>query len=809
MMSSQSNDEGDCKPPEGISQAPSAADSARNAANRGLIFSDLGEAHRKITARQASGGTLSNKGPHESNSSRDNSQKTLSTLTSDRQPAGVATAGPQNAGLSKYDTPIAPYISATSEPPKFVMPSSKEEPKTLANVLEQKVTEPKAVEPFNDSGNTVERILDQYAAYPIDRPDDSSRQQGIATRCGFRGEQTYRRGTKHSRFQADSLLRNPPQGGLPSTPRHRRSRSATGLRECSPSSGDLTVSDSQHLLNPDAQADQLQQVRQPFFPSPLHLPLKRNAKKPELLNNDDFFDATESSFDNTSNGSNNDPFRYDRHRYQPVLRPTKERDVSRALKRASKVGGCSEATIVTPEGSPYVSREPMPDIPSRYASSAKHGKRPEIRYPIHSESQARDIRVVINDKLKKSAQEDFEPQKVSGLTHENIKANNQQHNLTQDDSTADGDWVTEVTTNPDRSYVTTNPDRSYAEPAEYQNTFKATGSSVANYSDTSEGKWTGMLDSCRRALQHPAGRTPTEGYELRDLKDTNQSILLPKTRPVGIGAFPDNSNRVLPANAKDRRGHRQLRQPPLSRALANPFGNNYHRADLEGNFSFNLGRNGPSKYDFRDSLSEYSAAVPRDQTSHLQLSGTHDTLAGAGLYKEYPHGNTQRVERGLPSADYQPQAPGSPRGVYDTLYENKTRLVDEDYPARYDRWWNGQEGDRIGSAAQSSFSGAPTSIKSKFTFDLIPLEEAQIRNKIQRESGEVDGTETGNVRYEYPTNDLPGRPLPEPPKPIYARRGREAPQIATNFSPLSRRSYGVFKGKIQICTFPAALTNLR
>ncbi|KAI1642117.1 uncharacterized protein F4817DRAFT_369690 [Daldinia loculata] len=792
MASIESKDDEGRKSPESVSQAQTSG-TGRNLTHRRPRFTNLGEAHRNITSKSAPDSSVhvSQKVDEGSDESRDSSQQLASSV------GGFATCSTlshhdflPNPITSSIARPFAPFyaVSTTSTFPSEDMPEPTREADVMTESPEHNVSSPKMDESLNESGNTVEKIVDHYANHTLNGLNTPR----AATRCGFRGEETrpaYRR-----YFQASSLASDPPQGGLPDIPfGHSRSRSVLqGINESSSPITETTVSNSQHLLDVEAQASELQDAHKPLMPSPLRPHLERNPKS-GLLRNEQI-NTTESSFNDITSSSNNDPFRYDQRDYWGAPYLWKERDVSRALRRASKVGDASETTIATPEASPRPAIWPVPKPAPRHASVTLTSKRPEGQF-FHKpalqstfeddEGQTQEVKIIIGSPPEPQRKRELKRDRVSGLITDHVQLDSLPAGLPLRDSTANQTWVTDG----------------------YSDIIKVAGSSIADYSDDDgEGNRPSLCGSSCAIIQHPLRDNDPGSYELRTLKDTKRSVLLPKTRLFRGGAFQDNSSRYFSGNTSKNTGFSQL--PPFPRGLSNPFGKKepYRNADSEGNFTLNFKRNGPSKYDFRDSTSEYMPSVRGSRVlSGISFCGRHiitseDELEMEDLSKHVHEDATPRTP-GLETTSSKQQELGSPLSEQDKPQPYEPRLVDQDYPIRYGNWF--QEEKNQGMASHSSFNasfnGEPISPQSKFEFELLPLDEAQRKNKQQRESGEKDETESPLSRSHFTVSSwsncgLPTSTAVQLPMPAHVSSGRTAPHLSLDFSPSSHHSYGdIFK----------------
>ncbi|KAI0839118.1 hypothetical protein F5Y06DRAFT_303278 [Hypoxylon sp. FL0890] len=738
MASSQGKNPRGDQSPEGTLQPQASSDCGKNLAQRKALFSNLDEAFKKIRSKPVSNDNPSKKGLQESASNPDKSEEKSLNSASGDQSAEETTTKSQDAehppDTSVAGRSLADFHGGSSNPTQakeIDMPFT-----------EQETRESTAVEELDDSVNTVDDIIDQYAGHPTNGTSVPPR-DGVATRLGFRGEETHRYGNALRHYPPGSPPSDLPQSPCMETPlSRRRSRSMLEFNQVSSPFAGSTVSDSRRLLDADAQENELQQARKPFFPSPLRLPEKCVKKKPNIEDNDDFFVAG-SSFHDTTADSTADPFKYDAPQRKASGRPLKEREVSRALKRVSHIGDSGPMRF-TPEASTCA-------VGYQRSRRSLDDTNPVTR-------DAKVIRVVIRDRPKRGVQEGGYRDTVNRST-KNVRPSNSPNESFDRESTGDGDWVTELT----------GEDESEAEEGNQRpTTLQLMGNGGADATDNGERKSSSLFGSRFRVLQHPAGKDNAESYELRDLKGSKQQVFLPKPRPV-LGA--ENSVRLFPTSNSTLN---QVR-PPMSRKLSNPFGgkDSYKRADAEGNFARG-GRFGRSKYEFRDSAaSEYAFAIP-----HSKTQGAFSEPEPSSL--EEGEGNSLEVE-------------------FEPTPEKKSeiRLVDKHYPNRTGAaWWRAErEEARVAASSSRRLHGGSFGAESKFKFDLLPLDEAQRQQKWLRETGQKDDTDGMEGQLPQSKSGMQSGALhtsasgaPQLP-PLHTRRGVVAPKLSLNLSGSLDESY--------------------
>ncbi|KAI1465543.1 uncharacterized protein F4812DRAFT_466525 [Daldinia caldariorum] len=784
MASIDSKEGRDRKPSQSISQ-PQASGTGRNLTHRRPRFTNLDEAHRNITSKHATGSSSElHKFDEESEGSRDGSQQFASpTEGSDTCSTLPQHEFPPNTITSSTAKPFLPFhvASTISTVAKLDMPEPKREPIKVAETLNHKPSGPKMDEYPNESGSTVEKIVDHYANHTLNGLSTPR----AATRCGFRGEETrpaYRR-----YFQDGLPASNPPQGGLPDIPLgHSRSRSVLqGIYEKSSPITETTISNSQHLLDAEAQASELRSGPKPMVPSPLRLPLERNPRAgllhSEQLNN------TESSFNDMTTSSNNDPFRYDQRNNWAAITPWKEKEISQALRRVSKDGGPSGATIFTPEGSPRPAIWPILDPALNRAEVALKSKRPEGQFfhkaALQSVLQAdsgdtQEVKIMIGSPPEPRRKRELKRDRVSGSIKDYIQPDDPPAGLPLRDSTANQTWVTDG----------------------YSDIIKVAGSSIADYSDDDDDEQNrpSLCGSSCAIIQHPLRGNDSGLYEVRTLKDAKRSVLLPKTRLFKGGTFQDNSSRYFSGSTSKNTGFSQLQ--PFTRGLSNPFGKKEASRNVnpEEKFSRNFMRNGPSKYDFRDSISEYSARGSR-VLSGISFCGRHiiTDVNEVELQDFSKRMNEDEIPKipGLETTSSKQPELGSTASEQGKAPRYESRLVDRDYPIRYGNWFQEEKDQEIAtqSSFNASFNGELISPQSKFEFELLPLDEAQRKNKQQRESGEKDETESPLSRTNFTMTSWTNRgpsasPVLQLPRPAHIPSGRTAPHLSLNFSPSTHQS---------------------
>lgn len=556
----------------------------------------------------------------------------------------------------------------------------------------------------------------------------------------------------------------------------------------------------------DAQVDGFANLpRSSLEPAPLRIPPRAEAKSPT------FFSDVESSVGDYDT-SNEDPFKYDNERYQKFLRPTKERDVSQALKRLSRLDQASEGTLITPDGSPRgktganespeFDKQQSRDAAARFLCGENnehsgpgvlpHDTGPKIEFP--------DTRVVIQHASDIEPTQNERQDKLSELANKHLFIHTRDDRDIPRDTTNDSGWVTEAT-----SDIGSGADIGSDPPFPMMG-FKQAGSSIADYSDEEDhiNKRRGPFTSREHILQHPQSEAQSTPYELRNLKDTKQQVLLPRTRARDAIGFPQNSIRLFSTKSKDTES-----APRRPSSIRNPFRQgNYRRADSSSHFQFMPRGNGPSKYEFRDSASEYSQVMDSNQATRGSLNpqqsserSEQDKAGGITIgftitnkdreAKAKASDNASQLARLVSLQDAQAaQKLARENGLLDeTLLSNYRRRRPRDLDLD----------KKFAMGTPSTFDNEPASACS-FEFELLPLGKAQAKLKQQRDSGETDETEPGDTRFKRVKSETSTQAWspPSPPRPPAGAclRGDNHGKKSPSFSLIPRESSGVAQGNI-------------
>ncbi|RYP45762.1 hypothetical protein DL768_007938 [Monosporascus sp. mg162] len=755
---------------------------------RGPIFSSLNDAHRNITSRHLGTNEPSPKVSDQNDPSGDRGESYKSQSEPDNHPGdwGKTASSPATFGRPIID----PKHHLPDEASTFLLPSSPAgrsltlSASSCTTPTMPSNTKPSGnritgrVEAFEREESRVDHATDQVdrevnrVVYEVNCVDDRVKKMetlppstSVSTVDKIFDE--YTAGNHEawpltpadghvSTFHGANLARaaspsEPPKSSLPGFPRVD-AQLAPPTELVGSDLGDLTapessISDSQHLLDAEAQVDQLRSVHQSLAPLPLRIPSRREFRSP------DFFTDVESSINGEHDDtSNEDPFKYDSERYQRFLRPTKERDVSRALKRLSRLEQASEGTLVSPEGSPNgkaaaserqtTTRKQSRDAVARFLRDKPSGRffnpSPLQSAAAAADTEPRDVKVVIHHAPDFEPDEKVHQGKAIARSKEHLNVGDTGGRSFPRDATSDSGWVTEATSDIG-SAADIGSDGPFPPTG-----FKQAGSSIADYSDDDDdiGHNRGPFASREHILHHPRSEAQVDSHELRSLKDTKQSVYLPKTRGHEVSGFPQNSIRLFSTQTVNHTDAGR-RRPSTIRQLSNPFRQgSYRRADADSSFQFKPRGNGASKYEFRDSASEYTPAMESNQATCGTITSLPSRAAskrrtGSGITVGLTIDTTHRgleVEGGqnrthLPRLD-------SLRNVQEIQRPaQEAGFIDETLPSNYlyRRPRNMELDKQFATGTPGSFDHEPASTCS-FGFELLPLDEAQAKLKRQRDS---------------------------------------------------------------------------
>ncbi|KAI3324552.1 hypothetical protein HD806DRAFT_543246 [Xylariaceae sp. AK1471] len=782
MAESKARDEGDyfpftrgsspkVAPPPEPETKPSTSNTTRSLTPRGQRFKHLSEAYRNITLRQGSNNSL-----HEALEQAE-SQPAVSNQHAPVSLPDTPVAGPRVIVKSQDDLEIPSPASAArgtlkrSRAASFnsidffgdLSPKMGRNRISLSEQIKCEMTRLKAqAQALDISGSTIERILDQY--------DTGTSSVEIE------------HDTREHRANTEFSISQPPQITLPGAPpTNMRPASSVRQSECDSPVPDSSISNSQHLLDADAQARELEEARRALVPLPLNLIQSRNGID---IPREQSYDASTGFvvFDSETPAKN--PFAHPEDQvYKTYLEPPMEREISQKLRHVSGHAGQSVGTLYSADGSIRgIEVEDAVQLGSDAEDSLLRLTRPRGKIF----SQASLPTTSTGGKPIRHINVNLGPEPETGKDNKDsydaqvdAKHHHTSFNLAKGDRdtlSEDGDWVTEATS--DAGF-----DFGVDAVAEGSPTvgYKQTGSSLANYSDDENEDQLGRFGSRERIIQHPASEDQYKPFNVQRPKDSKFAVLLPHRH----NGFPENANRRW-ASAEQQEPS-QFRPQPLTKT-SNPFrAPNSRRPEASTRlaFNFNFDKNARSKYEFRDSMSEYEPAVASTKAN----CGTHPYATHGSLPSpvseagddNHPSTTDAHFDR---SADFDADRNPSNRvSQRDDVYQTPRR--GQDGPVKLsiyaaDRRRQLEDLERQQFAAASSYYDPPSasSVRSKFNFELLPLDIAKRKNKQQRDSGETNETESTMARLKRKQSATSSDPLEPPAKAFFTSR-----DLSINFSP--------------------------
>jgi hypothetical protein len=424
-----------------------------------------------------------------------------------------------------------------------------------------------------------------------------------------------------------------------------------------------------------------------------------------------------------STDSDEDPFKYDRRSYTVFLQPSREREVSAALRRVSGESTASASGIFqhSPSQEPATPRLAQSNNP--FVNRLQCYQAPILEYDWDDEDGPNEVKISVRSP---PAPPSSPIQPATGLSEfvqglESQRRRKDIHTLMSDGA----DWETVAT-----SVGQFDSNRALASSTGLSGSHpvKTTGSSIADYSDTSSVHVPQFdaFSSRERILQYPATDcTPDDRYR-RTLRDTRRPVFLPKPRIHRVNGYLQNTHRMFtdPTTGSSGNSTRSALVEKLSASIRSRSARKReHRRDMDHN---NSERWSKSKFRSLDSLSStYSEQL--DRTDEAQLAGsareTGSTMA--------------------PGSKKLGEAAGN--GVREQQHHNTTsRLlassIPKEPPVAHLKRVNPAEPHH---SHQSFDLGSPT----LFSFPLISLEEAAQRVALSRENeNDDDCTVTSGTR---------------------------------------------------------------
>ncbi|KAK7953434.1 hypothetical protein PG988_014128 [Apiospora saccharicola] len=784
----------------------------RSLTPRGHIFRDFGEAHRNITGnnRLKSNNPFATP-PHDS--SNDIPLQDLSSPTlpgSNGKMLGNQTPRRPSDFVSEYPQRSDHGRSLTSNR-SFSLCAPSEAFETVSSLSSEDATyEARAKNQTTDiSKSTVGKILDQYVETGIGRRSSygSLERDFVLALPKLRGHNQdgsqptqSHSNSSYQRLYANGngIVGSPADGRhikpLLSTPTHNVSPNSstldlpegdTKIRTRPSSHEDITITESDPSFIDEDTLRYLRHNHRSLLPSPLRVPSDANDVFADPIRKSDQYVGAISSMEGGSFfESQSDPFKYDSREYREALQAAREREVSQALEVGVDTEYALTHTENMPAGKGAVTTKDEDTIPtprphlgqskgSFFDATTLDALRGHGPKPPCDESEIRMI--VMTLAAQGHVLNNNEAQNhLFGSAH--VERDSATPARIPKEATKEGDWVTEATSEAEFDTGATE------QSGDNCGVIKATGSSVADVSDhESDGAPLRRFNSRNHILHHPPGavHASPERYNVRDFKDSNRRVMLPKPNLPRLNGFAQDSLRVRPDVPSRPTLHPF--PPNMRPQISNPFTrrrSRYQRAEPSSYFSYARDRTKASKYEFRDSASSYGQAGSMGQAS----GGTYDTLPSTSMGSINTHEVLELANSQTNRHDKQPEphtgvrkpAPGHDRNIEDAYFD---------------------PGERRQAVATSSVPDNSTTPTGRtFPFPLLDLNEAQDLQRKQRESGATDETEDSTRRYQRAMSGTTGRNVSTPtqlqqPRRAYihrdssARRYRRASTLSSNFAP--------------------------
>ncbi|KAI1441486.1 hypothetical protein F5Y02DRAFT_422008 [Annulohypoxylon stygium] len=443
------------------------------------------------------------------------------------------------------------------------------------------------------------------------------------------------------------------------------------------------------------------------------------------------------------------PFRYDTpQELSPfvTMRPSKGHEVSGSLRHVGKLQPGSSATLVSPQG------ENSPDT----GTSASH---------LPSTSAYMDLRSHADNGMEQ---------------HDRSYGNSDWHTVR--DSAETSEWCTTMGVNSEAGF------NSRADPSR-GDIINETGSSVAASSNLGEQNPSFRPVNFRsrpRLLQHPAAKDQNEEYEMHYMTGSNKPLLLPKVQRSVTEGYEDSSRSLASPKTENSVFSSAIRKV----SAANPFlrhdSPRHNLSPEEKTVPINF--TGRRRYEFRDSM---TTLATQTQSARISNAITEKSTEGADVN---PNAEDPATVKQSDSGHLSTGQSSSKRVEVSPTKPEDIRFVDIDYPHRPKRIRQPIKGCGDDTLVESTSQAQLMTSKSKFNFELIPLDEAQRLNKKKRETGETDETESSLERKQRLEHSdsirlVPMTPahMPEPTKRSKNQDQERdvAPRLSIDFSPSS------------------------
>ncbi|KAI0409874.1 hypothetical protein F4802DRAFT_592758 [Xylaria palmicola] len=522
---------------------------------------------------------------------------------------------------------------------------------------------------------------------------------------------------KENRVNPNLSISQPPQGALPEMPPMAIQRSSRLCQdEYDSSAPDSSITDSQHLLDAEAQAQEMEEARRALVPLPLN-----TARPLHSIGSPQEHQAT--AHENTS------AFNVDKNivpanttlthpvvqGYETYLYPPMQRDISQRLRHQSLDAEHTAGSFCSSGAEDDLFLQ-FPTPPGMNFSLSRANTTAKL---------SRETKVMIG-------QEPHTSKVDENNDKSRVEVERERHDIFSDD----GDWVTEATSDAGLDFC-----RNVPSGRPLTGGFKVAGSSLADFSDDDNEGVMDRFGSQERIIQCPESN---EQYGILGAQRSNESKVTALV-PHKYRLFPNIANQHWENTTE--KVSTQFRPQTLRKVTDPCWGYESRRQEITRRLVFDFDHNAPPKYEFRDSVSEYEPA-------------TASTEANCGTNQYDTRGSLPSLESD--SGEDSP-SPAARVCLYQSVGFDADRKSCSSSLENHQTYCRGQgmiygvsdqgepkERQKREFVVASSYYDreSPVSVRSKFNHGLLPLDVAQRMNKIQRESGEIDETESSGERLQ-------------------------------------------------------------
>ena len=390
-------------------------------------------------------------------------------------------------------------------------------------------------------------------------------------------------------------------------------------------------SDAAQSTNKHAEPKLVDYGRQP--PRPAHEILK-----------DRLWQEGESSQGGISNAgvstdSDEDPFKYDRRSFGVFLRPSREREVSAALRCVSGCSTASTSGVFQPSPSQEPATPRVAQSNNPFVKRLQCYQAPILEYDWDDGDCPSEVKISVRSpRAPPSAPPPTPVQSPVGLSEVALQGlGSQRRRRDVNTIMSDGaDWETVAT-----SIGQFDSNRAFASSLGLSGSHpvKITGSSIADYSDTSSvhGPQMDAFSSRERIVQHPSTYDTSGPRYRRNLKDTHRPIFLPKPRIHTVNGYLHNANRVF-TNQTTGSSSNSTKSALVEKLSASIRSRHAKKRAQRQNIYLNAEQQSQTRFESLDSLSSTYSKQPGDQSD--------DRIAGSSQ-ENRPAENPRLKQRGL------------------------------------------------------------------------------------------------------------------------------------------------------------------